>query len=169
MLSDLPVRKQPLPHTGMTLQLSWTTMPSPPWWMEAPWTPFTSLKSPCPHCGLVGPPPPFLLVNSGRLRVSHGIILLCEKLALKAHTNMCFISLNCSDGGGLIKMFFPVTHPGWGWGPVYHKQTNKQKGPSKEDVFLPSQTHEGKGRAKNNYFRRFSLWIVLQKRKILFL
>ena len=38
-------------------------------------------------------------------------------LASNIHIHMCFISLNFSmNCGGLMKMFFLVTHPWFGWG-----------------------------------------------------
>lgn len=57
---------------------------------------------------------------------------------------MCFISLNCLDGGGLIKNVLPTDSflvSGWvnGW-YVYHKEGQIQ--PSKMCLFLSKLTKE---------------------------
>jgi hypothetical protein len=46
--------------------------------------------------------------------------------------------LNCLDGGGLIKMLFLVTHPGWGAQHVYRRESWVQ--PSKMCLFLSKLT-----------------------------
>lgn len=95
-------------------------------------------------------------MDSERPRVSYVTLLFCEELALKVQAHMCFISSNCWDGGGLIKVFFPVTHPGWGAGSVYHRQNQGQ--PRKMRLFLSKLTNGNEELLnKDDYFRRFGL------------
>lgn len=69
------------------------------------------------------------------------------------------------DGGGLIEMFFLVIQSwlvGVGVGRMICLPRGRSN-PAKSDVFVPFQTHKGKWKARDNYFRRTSLWILVHK------